>query len=117
MSRWVNRTSVCEPRIVATLTSAALGASVRRRIHLMKDARLRRGQMFSCAAISLYMMGVSLLAPAPSFAQEGHNTAAAVLPCSGENGGITLPAGFCATVFADHIGHARQMAFGPNGGL
>ena len=25
--------------------------------------------------------------------------------------------GFCATVFADHIGHARQMVFAPNGVL
>jgi glucose/arabinose dehydrogenase/cytochrome c5 len=28
-----------------------------------------------------------------------------------------LPAGFCATVFADGIGHARQMAVAPNGVL
>jgi glucose/arabinose dehydrogenase/mono/diheme cytochrome c family protein len=83
----------------------------------MRDARSRRGQMAPCAAVFLCMMGMLLLAPAPSFAQEGHNTAAAVSSCSGDNGGITLPPGFCATVFADHIGHARQMAFGPNGVL
>src|SRR6201981_2798167 len=35
----------------------------------------------------------------------------------GDNGGITLPPGFCATIFADNLGHARQMAFGPNGVL
>jgi hypothetical protein len=35
--------------------------------------------------------------------------------CGGDNGGITLPPGFCATIFADKLGHARQMAFGPNG--
>src|SRR3981189_2843568 len=39
------------------------------------------------------------------------NTAA----CSGDNGGITLPPGFCATVFADGIGHARHLAVAPNG--
>jgi hypothetical protein len=27
------------------------------------------------------------------------------------------PSGFCATIFADNLGHARQMAFGPNGVL
>jgi glucose/arabinose dehydrogenase/mono/diheme cytochrome c family protein len=37
--------------------------------------------------------------------------------CAADNGGITLPPGFCATVFADNLGHARQMAFGPNGVL
>jgi glucose/arabinose dehydrogenase/mono/diheme cytochrome c family protein len=84
----------------------------------MRNARLRRGQMIiPCAAVSLQMMGMLLLAPAPSFAQTAPNTAAAGSPCSGDNGGITLPSGFCATVFADHIGHARQMAFGPNGVL
>jgi glucose/arabinose dehydrogenase len=83
----------------------------------MGAARLRRSQIAACAAMSLPMIGMLLLAPAPSLAQQGQNTAAAVSPCSGDNGGITLPSGFCATVFADHIGHARQMAFGPNGVL
>ncbi|HVD32170.1 MAG TPA: PQQ-dependent sugar dehydrogenase, partial [Gemmatimonadales bacterium] len=34
-------------------------------------------------------------------------------PC--DNGGLTLPAGFCATVFADSIGHARHLAVSSNG--
>jgi hypothetical protein len=37
-------------------------------------------------------------------AAEGTTSAAA---CSGDNGGITLPPGFSATVFADNIGHPR----------
>ena len=35
--------------------------------------------------------------------------------CPADNGGITLPSGFCATVFADSLGHARHMAVAPNG--
>ena len=35
--------------------------------------------------------------------------------CATDNGGITLPAGFCATVFADGIGHARHIVVGANG--
>ncbi len=35
--------------------------------------------------------------------------------CVGDAGGITLPRGFCATVFADNIGHARQLVVAPNG--
>src|SRR2546428_4173700 len=35
--------------------------------------------------------------------------------CAVDNGGITLPAGFCATVFADNIGHARHLVVAPNG--
>jgi glucose/arabinose dehydrogenase len=35
--------------------------------------------------------------------------------CAGDNGGIALPPGFCATVFADNLGHARHLAVAPNG--
>ncbi len=41
--------------------------------------------------------------PAPSFA------------CAGDNGGITLPDGFCATVYADGIGPARHLTVAANG--
>lgn len=37
--------------------------------------------------------------------------------CASDNGGITLPDGFCAGVFADTIGHARHVAIAPNGDL
>jgi glucose/arabinose dehydrogenase len=40
---------------------------------------------------------------------------AATATCAGDNGGITLPAGFCATVFADSLGHARHLVVAPNG--
>jgi glucose/arabinose dehydrogenase len=35
--------------------------------------------------------------------------------CDPGNGGITLPTGFCATVFADSIGAARHVTVAPNG--
>jgi glucose/arabinose dehydrogenase len=35
--------------------------------------------------------------------------------CVGDNAGLTLPAGICATVFADSIGHARHAVVAPNG--
>lgn len=35
--------------------------------------------------------------------------------CDLDNGGIQLPAGFCATVFADGLRNARQMAVAPDG--
>ncbi len=37
--------------------------------------------------------------------------------CPGDNGGLSLPAGFCATIFADALGQVRHMAFGPGGVL
>jgi glucose/arabinose dehydrogenase/mono/diheme cytochrome c family protein len=36
-------------------------------------------------------------------------------PCSEDQTGLHLPAGFCATVFADRIGHARHLVVGPTG--
>src|SRR5580693_8762041 len=35
--------------------------------------------------------------------------------CAGDNGGIVLPPGFCATVFADNLGHARHLVVTPDG--
>jgi glucose/arabinose dehydrogenase len=35
--------------------------------------------------------------------------------CPGDNGGLTLPPGFCATIFADTIGHARHIIVNSNG--
>jgi glucose/arabinose dehydrogenase/mono/diheme cytochrome c family protein len=35
--------------------------------------------------------------------------------CGGDSGGIVLSHGFCATVFADKIGHARHLVVAPNG--
>jgi glucose/arabinose dehydrogenase/mono/diheme cytochrome c family protein len=37
--------------------------------------------------------------------------------CPNDASGLSLPAGFCATVFADNIGHARQMVIAPSGVL
>lgn len=35
--------------------------------------------------------------------------------CPSDEGGLKLPPGFCATVFADDIGHARHVVVAPNG--
>ncbi len=35
--------------------------------------------------------------------------------CPGNNAGLTLPVGFCASVFADSLTHARHIVVGPNG--
>jgi glucose/arabinose dehydrogenase/cytochrome c5 len=45
----------------------------------------------------------------------GPGLAAEAQPCPQTDTGITLPKGFCATVFADKIGHARQMAVAGDG--
>ena len=37
--------------------------------------------------------------------------------CPNDDSGLKLPAGFCATIFADGIGHARHMVVAPSGVL
>ena len=64
---------------------------------------------------ALPFVATLLAATSPSFAANEPNQAARTEACAGDNGGITLPRGFCATVFADNIGHARHMAVGSNG--
>jgi glucose/arabinose dehydrogenase/cytochrome c553 len=68
------------------------------------------------ASASLFAI-TALLAAGPSvFAQSNQNSPAAS-GCAGDNAGIALSPGFCATVFADNIGHVRHMAVAPNGVL
>jgi glucose/arabinose dehydrogenase/mono/diheme cytochrome c family protein len=82
----------------------------------MREPLPRRGWTIGSAAVTVHMLGTLLLSVSPSAAQSGREPAAAAAqPCADDDGGITLPSGFCATVFADNIGHARQMAVAPNG--
>jgi glucose/arabinose dehydrogenase len=41
--------------------------------------------------------------------------AGSAMACDKDNAGLNVPAGFCASVFADGIGHARHIAVAPNG--
>jgi glucose/arabinose dehydrogenase/mono/diheme cytochrome c family protein len=57
-------------------------------------------------------MGTSL---APAQKQTSSAAEAKSQACPNDDSGLTLPAGFCATVFADDIGHARHMVVAPSG--
>src|ERR1700749_2329675 len=52
-------------------------------------------------------------------AQNARNSAVGtrILACPHDDSGLVLPAGFCATVFADGVGHARHLVVAPNGVL
>lgn len=59
-----------------------------------------------------------LLALAACAKKETPPAAAAAPPtCPGDNGGLTLAPGFCATIFADNLGHVRHMVVSPDGVL
>jgi glucose/arabinose dehydrogenase/mono/diheme cytochrome c family protein len=64
------------------------------------------------------MLGALSVASSPALAQHPHHGAAASTAghaCSNGDSGLKLPPGFCATVFADGIGHARHIVVAPNG--
>jgi len=72
--------------------------------------------------ILLPILGVVAVLWAGSWLQVQHaaggaGSAAEVQGCPASDAGLKLPAGFCATIFADGIGHARQMVVAPNGVL
>ena len=75
------------------------------------------GRFLSTILLGASGAAVLLLASGPLTAAVESNAGgqAPAKACPGDNGGITLPAGFCATVFADHIGHARHLVVAPNG--
>ncbi len=79
------------------------------RHHDASGSRLRRLATSVPVGVLLLTMG-SPVAPA-----QPNPAATPAESCAGDNGGIALPPGFCASVFADNIGHVRQMAVAPNG--
>jgi glucose/arabinose dehydrogenase/cytochrome c553 len=68
--------------------------------------RVRAGALCSASLLAI--------AITPSLAVAQSNGAGAGA-CAGDNGGITLSPGFCASVFADNLGHVRHMTVAPNG--
>src|SRR5580692_692449 len=76
----------------------------------------KRFQTLLTASVALAAICVS-----GSFAPAGNRTNPSAEPksqaCPNDDSGLTLPAGFCATVFADGIGHARHMVVAPSGVL
>jgi len=68
------------------------------------------------ALVALAAICVTIsLAPARNKSDQA--THASSQACPNDDSGLTLPAGFCATVFADGIGHARHMVAAPSGVL
>ncbi len=77
---------------------------------------MRTGKPWKSGSVSR-AFGVTLLL---MFAIASAPGVAAMTPsdariCPSDDSGLTLPAGFCATVFADEIGHARHLVVAPSG--
>ncbi len=63
--------------------------------------------------ISSILTAVALAVCVCSAPLQGAAAAAKTTPCS--HAGLKLPAGFCASVFADEVGHARHLTVAANG--
>jgi hypothetical protein len=59
-----------------------------------------RNSALSVTAVAIVLAAVALRGPA---------SAAPAAACPGGDTGITLSPGFCATVFADNLGHVRHL--------
>jgi glucose/arabinose dehydrogenase/mono/diheme cytochrome c family protein len=73
-----------------------------------------RNRTLLSALVAFTAVGLgSLLAPAHH--QSDPAAEAKSQACPNDDTGLQLPSGFCATVFADSIGHARHMVVAPSG--
>jgi glucose/arabinose dehydrogenase/cytochrome c5 len=81
----------------------------------MKHRCVRFVALVPFAVIGFTSIALVLTEDRSSTAQGRSTTSTQKQNCAADNGGITLPAGFCASVFADNIGHARQLVVAPNG--
>ena len=71
--------------------------------------------LFSALGVFAAMYVGSLFAPAHD--QSNPTAKPKSQACPNDDTGLQLPVGFCATGFADNIGHARHMVVAPSGVL
>ena len=70
--------------------------------------------MWSHSSFATFLAGLSLVTIACT---SGERPSASHPQCDEGNGGIELPAGFCADVFADEVGVARHLVITPAGDI
>src|ERR1700677_2046979 len=74
----------------------------------MRFSSLLKTLLPAIAALSALCVGSSLASGRPGAETKSQE-------CPSDESGLKLPAGFCATIFADNIGHARHLVVAPNG--
>lgn len=68
-----------------------------------------RNCLLSLSVASIVACGIAAMSAQAATGSTGSSG------CAADNGGLTLSAGFCASVFADKLGHARHLTVAPNG--
>jgi len=81
----------------------------------MNNNSMRRAALTASTAALLFAISVTgMSCGSASSPKEAVKTEQV---CAPGNGGLSLPPGFCATIFADNLGHARHMAVAADGTL
>ena len=89
----------------------------------MRNEMMKTTLLYALVAVAAIGVGVFLMRTETARAEKIRAEKSKVGPgpgsraCPDDDSGLKLPAGFCATVFADGIGHARHMVVAPNGVL
>jgi glucose/arabinose dehydrogenase/mono/diheme cytochrome c family protein len=78
----------------------------------MRSLRLNRSRLSAIVVISA-VFAVGIMASAQNLPSPGTKPKSG--SCSHDDSGLKLPAGFCATVFAEGIGHTRHLVVAPSG--
>ena len=76
----------------------------------MRTNRSQNHFICRAAVVAAAYCAIALTVPTAGRAAD-----AALNSCPGNDSGLTLPAGFCATLFADGIGHARHLVVSDSG--
>src|SRR5260221_10842709 len=81
-------------------------------MHSFRPFHLYRNPLAAFAVLgALFVVGE----PASAQTSANSNAQDTSHACPHDDSGLKLPAGFCATIFADGVGHARHMVVAPNG--
>ncbi len=85
----------------------------------MQNQMVWRILSYALVVLATIGVGVSLVRAEKMRAEKQSNAGAGSgsQACPSNDSGLKLPSGFCATVFAEGIGHARHMVVGSNGVL
>jgi glucose/arabinose dehydrogenase/mono/diheme cytochrome c family protein len=74
---------------------------------------LRARTLYSVLALAQSLAFSAVLVAQSKVPSAAVMPAAKASACANDDSGLVLPPGFCATVFADEVGHARHMAVSP----
>ena len=78
---------------------------------------MRSSALFRILCSATVALGAAVLfsVPGSMAGYSGRSTVQAAGSCPSDDSGLKLPPGFCATIFADGIGHSRHLVVAPSG--